>query len=463
MTAQRRKMDREYNINEWFHGALDAVLPNLHSGLTLAIHSRTLKEDSWKLETGSDAETAACYVEYQTSGERWFCDSRAGKWEQKKQLLWKIYALEDMPEIPFLKNFLVYFLRSLEGGFLDCKMFESIQKNDFDVLNHIFSEAANQENFLQSYIDAVLEEAGLPDKTIITQIAAQMYERRPLRGELVFMKREAWAEFAGKAEKENAAVLSLEHVDPEQRKLKMENMRTIRKLLEMNTEDTCMIATLEPEPLLRGVVVKKQIENQDERAYVIFKGYLKWEMHLGTDGSFSCDNGTYHLCLENDLRGQCERGLAGLKLTNEADIIDIIIKLANEKHGTSIIFMDQNSVKDEVERLSRMNRCIKLSEAYGAGMGDGLSLKLYLENMNGITAIDGALLADLRGKIYGIGTILDGAAVKPGKVSRGARYNSVMNYLYVKKKEHKEDETCLFGAIISEDETVDIIIPEEVP
>lgn len=469
-------MKREYNINEWFHGALDIVLPDLHSGLALAVYSRIFDDgrgsggdgrevgsDIWELEAGTEinVETATCYVKYQTPEDRWFYDSRAGKWEQKKQLLWKIYALKNMPESTFLKNFLAAFLKKLESGFLDCKMFESSQKETSGVLEHIFSEVLNQEYFLQLYIDEVLEETGLPDKAIITQMAAQMYEKRPLRGEMVFLTEQEWEEFVRVAGERNTAILSLDYVDPKQRKLKMENMRTVRKLLELNTEDTCMIATLEAEPLLRGIIAKKQIKNPDKYVSVLFKGYLKWEIRFAADSRFSCDNGRYHLCFENDLRVQCERELAGLDLKYKEDIIDIIINLANEKHGTSIIFMDQEAVKDEVDRLSRMNRCIKLGETYGAGRGNGLSLKLYLEKISGITAIDGALLADLCGKVYGIGTILDGEAVKPGKVSRGARYNSVKNYLYVKKKKCEDREICIFGAIISEDETVDIVIPEE--
>ena len=36
--------------------------------------------------------------------------------------------------------------------------------------------------------------------------------------------------------------------------------------------------------------------------------------------------------------------------------------------------------------------------------------------------------------MYAVGVILDGEAGMPGKVERGARYNSVSNYVYIKSK-----------------------------
>lgn len=75
-----------------------------------------------------------------------------------------------------------------------------------------------------------------------------------------------------------------------------------------------------------------------------------------------------------------------------------------------------------------------------------------------ITAIDGALLADLSGKCYAIGVIFDGEVKKLGKVERGARYNSVANYVYIKKCE--EPDSQIFGVIVSEDKSVEVEIPE---
>ena len=77
-----------------------------------------------------------------------------------------------------------------------------------------------------------------------------------------------------------------------------------------------------------------------------------------------------------------------------------------------------------MDRLNQKNRCIKI---YGLGDLEShvINLKLHLKDMKGITSIDGAIMADMKGNVHAIGAILDGEAEEAGDVSRGARYNSV--------------------------------------
>ena len=70
------------------------------------------------------------------------------------------------------------------------------------------------------------------------------------------------------------------------------------------------------------------------------------------------------------------------------------------------------------------------------------------------------MLFDTNGSCYAIGVILDGEAIIPGDVSRGARFNSIKNYIAWKKVElrkKKYSEAIFAGIIISEDQTIDII------
>ena len=74
----------------------------------------------------------------------------------------------------------------------------------------------------------------------------------------------------------------------------------------------------------------------------------------------------------------------------------------------------------------------------------------------GITAIDGALMANLDGMCCAIGAILDGDAVVRGDPGRGSRYNSLANYIARFKQKKKAGKGTCFAVIFSEDERIDI-------
>lgn len=61
-----------------------------------------------------------------------------------------------------------------------------------------------------------------------------------------------------------------------------------------------------------------------------------------------------------------------------------------------------------------------------------------------ITSIDGALICDVDGICYSIGTILDGIKSERTDSSRGARYNSAIRYIEKQKKNQKKHLLLLF-------------------
>ena len=134
--------------------------------------------------------------------------------------------------------------------------------------------------------------------------------------------------------------------------------------------------------------------------------------------------------------------------------------LSKESHCTSVVFMEEDILtgggigQGEVDRLNQKNRCIKI---YGLGDLEShvINLKLHLKDMKGITSIDGAIMADMKGNVHAIGAILDGEAEEAGDVSRGARYNSVKNYISVTKR--KNTASNIFGVIVSEDGDVNLV------
>ncbi len=80
------------------------------------------------------------------------------------------------------------------------------------------------------------------------------------------------------------------------------------------------------------------------------------------------------------------------------------------------------------------------------------------KNISGITAIDGAILADFDGKCFAIGAILDGESIQKGDVGRGSRCNSFANYVQWISEKYGE---CCFAVIISEDKMINIELPDK--
>lgn len=121
----------------------------------------------------------------------------------------------------------------------------------------------------------------------------------------------------------------------------------------------------------------------------------------------------------------------------------VINEAAKQEHGTLLVIAEEKSTVNEVERLCRYNRGIKIKK---------FNLFRNLSYVQKITAIDGAVFIDYECNCYGIGIILDGDAVMEGLNSRGARYNSSVNYV----KRRNDFGEKFIAVIISEDKPIDI-------
>ena len=104
-----------------------------------------------------------------------------------------------------------------------------------------------------------------------------------------------------------------------------------------------------------------------------------------------------------------------------------------QAHGTMVVFTE--NADDEAKRLKESGICIEPA--------DILDGKL----VTAATAIDGAIICDMDGICYSIGTILDGTTSKNADSSRGARYNSAIRYMEQQKNKKKRT----FIVVVSED------------
>ena len=78
------------------------------------------------------------------------------------------------------------------------------------------------------------------------------------------------------------------------------------------------------------------------------------------------------------------------------------------------------------------------------------------EVLKGITAIDGALFCDFQLNCKAIGVIVDGKSIVKGNPGRGARYNSLMNYIGYLKNNPEYDKARSMAIVVSEDGSLDI-------
>lgn len=206
--------------------------------------------------------------------------------------------------------------------------------------------------------------------------------------------------------------------------------REIRKILEMTNHDQSLL-------LQNGSFVgigKKQ------KIAINFKGNGKWSLEAENEILLSVE--ANHAYIVPSAKGSdFNQVYARIFRTNPDPFLDEIIAAARkQKHGTSIVISSRAS--NEAKRLCQMNRGIAI-----------VPKRISAEMILSITSIDGAIILDEKGICHAIGVILDGEAISKGDTARGARYNSLCNYIEYQKKKNRGD--CM-AVIISEDKTIDI-------
>ncbi len=225
-------------------------------------------------------------------------------------------------------------------------------------------------------------------------------------------------------------------------KIEDNSYRKIRKLLEMAKNNLSLLMNEDGKIYAIG----KMIDNPSCEYYEIsFDGFLKWTLYK---------NNEKLLCYENMIPMIPEKkmGISNEKielLKRTFDISDtsrfekIIQKAVSQKHGTIVVFAE--NANDEASRLEESGISITPID---------ISTGMLVEE---ITSIDGALICDVDGICYSIGTILDGIKSERTDSSRGARYNSAIRYIEKQKKNQKKT----FIVVVSEDGYVNCFSSEE--
>lgn len=308
----------------------------------------------------------------------------------------------------------------------------------------LFRAVKNKEEIRNSYTESLCKKSGGIDREFISLISARKYEKRELFSRI----------YLGELPQSQMEI-SFEGRNSSKWKFSSGNLRFVRKVLETAKGERVLVVGREGvEQVMRGIAtLGESVGNQ-----ITFNGYLKWKLTGNGRELLHYEEGKFHFSDEKQTEVM---GLDALHLENEKDIKDTIYALKEQAHGTSAVFLDGKAFEDELDRLDRNNRLcrIKPVSIFKSEYGEE-EKKRFRELLVGLSAIDGALIADYQGNIHAIGAILDGESVVEADMARGARYNSLKNYVnWLVGCRGYERNQC-FAVIISEDGGIDVEIAD---
>lgn len=296
--------------------------------------------------------------------------------------------------------------------------FAKAVRNGVVRFNNILEDSVNEVS--KNYIN-------LPDIDVIVKLSKVKYEKRECLGSILFISQDIKLDIVFK----NKIVFNYQ------------GLRQIRKLMELTDESMSLIVKD------KKIVGLASCTHYDYKLNI--NGFSKWELCDINEKILLYDD-TF-LRVNSPAYNYCQKIQNYFELSfDDASRLNNIVELCSKcEHGAIIIFTEE--AEKETVRLSNLNRAIMIKP-----------IELYASQIvTNLSNIDGAIIIGIDGKCYGIGAILDGNALIEGNMSRGARYNSTINY--IANKENKK----YMAIIISEDkyinaiDTLDIKLLEVLP
>lgn len=324
-----------------------------------------------------------------------------------------------------------------------------------NIISFFIGNLLSREWLITQYIRIIIERKKLPPLDFLIQISAQKYERRTVQTSLYFVDKIPDIDV-------DQNMIMLEDMKSAEMEILPENLRTIRKMMEMSGKDCgLLVCRDERERFFIVGAVYKEISAM-QATEVRFTEHLSWKVIEKGQILFECREGKYRIpILEGEeANDEWRTELRELKdkcseFTREkiGTIEDIISHFKVQIHGTSIVFMEENLLDEEVKRLSSFKKAYLVKPFPVLGNE---------KRIWGISAIDGAIVADIHGKCHLTGAIFDGVSVVKGDPGRGARFNSLKNYVnwvcqYYNDGGEKFKKSWCLAAVLSEDKSVNLI------
>lgn len=228
----------------------------------------------------------------------------------------------------------------------------------------------------------------------------------------------------------------------------IENLRQIRKLLELSSESLALV--IGETGRIRGLTDEAVFPNECE---IRIMGHLAWTITYDGTKTISYNNGHYHIFVPHtadlNLHNLLSRVADPISEEEVNALTDVIAEASRQSHGTILIIGSPEEIRSETDRITGGKTGIGINPV---NLHEDLSL------VDAVTSIDGAVLMDTECTCACIGAILDGDLVTKGSMARGSRYNSARNYV-IRRKDFDEH---FIAVVVSEDGSVDAIDEEKV-
>lgn len=278
------------------------------------------------------------------------------------------------------------------------------------------------------------------DLDIITSISGTYYESSSCCSQMAFILSDMEDNSA-----EQQGIIFREPI-----KVGLENVRKIRKLLQMGKESMCLCAYWNREGKIweiRGLYKKEGIEGLPCIVFRMMQ-HMVWQMEVGERIAVRYNCGRYFIESEKlELLKIKKKFRSIFHEESGSEIEEAFQGAIRQSHGTILAVLDNDGGKTEQEVLRLLN------DSTGIGICPDTLSSAFVQSAS---AIDGAVIVDKAGKCYGIGMILDGLKSK-GNPERGARYNSALKYI----EKCKRAQIKAMVIVVSEDKTIDIHLTEK--
>ncbi|QLE47943.1 hypothetical protein FD724_07310 [Nostoc sp. C057] len=220
--------------------------------------------------------------------------------------------------------------------------------------------------------------------------------------------------------------------------VKLQDYRAVRKLLEMSSDEICLLS--DSDYIFGLGNIKGLYEQRGEDLFSInFIKQYTWELLHANHVMMRVSNGQPELFRtginKQKFEADIKRIFTEITPKEISRLWELVLEATKQKHGTMVVV--SSGAKEESTRLKNQATVIE-------------SVKIPIEFMKKITAIDGAVLIDPSSTCYAIGVILDGLASDKGSPARGARYNSAIRYVETSKY------PCI-AIVVSEDGLIDLV------